>query len=1097
VYFRDTSTGYVVGDSGIILKTTNGGTNWTRMPTPTTLPLYWIRFADANTGWAVGGGGVALRTTDGGVTWTLRDSGTNQGLTSVAFAGAARGWIVGVNGTILRNDNLVTPATTMTVSPVSPNGSNLWYKGVAPTITATTSVTSTTYYGWTSAAGPFDTYSAPFPAIEGTQTLYFYSADAGGNAETVKTLALKTDVTSPTVPVVGVVPSSITTSSAETTWTASTDAISGVAYYEVFVNGAYYGSSTTTSALLAGLSPFTPYFVTVRTVDVAGNVSDSSAAEGFTTKAVDTAPYVTVLTVNPFAANGADGWYVTTPTVTMSAVPAEDPITHYSWISDTGPWTHYGGPISPPPGLSTLYYWTEGQSGHVDELVRLLTFQVDTETPAAPSVTAAATSYQSIEASWTAVAATPSGIARYDVYLDGVVYASVTSPFVDIVGLNKSTSYAITVRAANSAGTTSTVSATVTATTPNSPRPSVPGAVYAKAPTGDSVYVDWTNATDTVGAVAYRVWRSDDGTTYSAVATTTGGLLGCSYIDTGLRSSTRYWYAISTVDSRGESASMSSTSTPAYTAPVTYRPPRPLGVTATPILGGVFVQWAASTNPAILGYYVSRGPCSLAASSTVTTLTPIPTTALGYIDWAVNDGEPYYYTVTAIDASGTLSSPSIEVMARSIIDVPGANAQPHEFGGPQSGCICHSSHNAIGVDTLIRFPGAGKQTMCPTCHAPSTSYQEFLDPLIKSRHAEGATVTVDEPFSCISCHVPLHKYGTEPANLMRVNSSSPCVEVTDTPAGNGFCYKCHGPGSTLPMGDLTYFESAGHRNIPAPPTGANITCDTCHESHASRNTGLLRFEGYMLCMQCHTASASNPDEVDIYTRLTLNEASNSKHPLLPQDQVTGARMTCQNCHNTHATTKLLPLVDPHNPSPAGTWANPRSDEKTFCFSCHDGEALPTSVETTPWASAVLARNAATSTLDLKTLYQTNVHGYGARSDGTTTTAFLRPDMGYKYGDVLECRACHDPHGTANGDAIQTDIVSASGDRTIRGVLTARLGGGVKDFRFFCNTCHMWDSASHDARVLAVRSVVVDTTVFPTNCSACHSHALGNTVDGGF
>jgi predicted CXXCH cytochrome family protein len=333
--------------------------------------------------------------------------------------------------------------------------------------------------------------------------------------------------------------------------------------------------------------------------------------------------------------------------------------------------------------------------------------------------------------------------------------------------------------------------------------------------------------------------------------------------------------------------------------------------------------------------------------------------------------------------------------------------------------------------------------------------------------------TAEEPFTCTTCHVPLHRYDVEPANLMRVNSASPCLLITDTPAGNGFCYKCHGTESTLTAGDMTVFESSGHRSVPAPPTGANITCDTCHESHSSRNTRLLKYEGYMVCVQCHATSASNPDQIDIYGRLTLNDGANTKHPLLPQDQVTGARMTCQNCHNTHTTTKDFPLVDPHNPGPTGTWPNPRSDEKAFCFRCHDGEALPVSAETTPWADPVLARTAATTTTDIKTLYSVNVHGFGSRSAATTTTEFLRPDMGYTYGDVLECRACHDPHGTANGDAVRNDIVSASGDKVVQGVLTAKVAGGVKDFRFFC------------------------TVTFPTNCKACHSHASGGVPGGGF
>jgi predicted CXXCH cytochrome family protein len=399
----------------------------------------------------------------------------------------------------------------------------------------------------------------------------------------------------------------------------------------------------------------------------------------------------------------------------------------------------------------------------------------------------------------------------------------------------------------------------------------------------------------------------------------------------------------------------------------------------------------------------------------------------------------------------------------------------------------------VGTDTLIRFPGVGRDTMCPQCHAPTSAYTEFLDPLLKSKHAEGASQTVNEPFTCVTCHVPLFPAGQHPNNLMKVNGASPCVVVTDTPAGNGFCYKCHGVGSTLPYGDMTGFEFTGHATIPAPLTGANITCDTCHESHASRNSALLRFEGFEVCLQCHTSASSNPDEPDIYNRLTLYDASNQKHAILPQDQLTGARMTCQNCHNTHSTTKALPLVDPHNPGPTGTWLQPRTDEKAFCFTCHDGQTLPSaSIDTSPWAPTVLARNGVNYTTDIKTAYQTSIHGFASSADPAVATSHLRADMGYKYGDILECRACHDPHGTPNRTAINSRVPSADGSKIVGGLLVAS-ATGIRDYRFFCTACHTWDSADHDPRATLAAGVPVDTTVFPVNCAACHK--FGSLIGG--
>src|SRR5688572_5657044 len=54
VWFTSSTTGYVVGENGLIRKTTNGGSTWTTLSSPTSLNLYTIQFVNATTGWAAG-----------------------------------------------------------------------------------------------------------------------------------------------------------------------------------------------------------------------------------------------------------------------------------------------------------------------------------------------------------------------------------------------------------------------------------------------------------------------------------------------------------------------------------------------------------------------------------------------------------------------------------------------------------------------------------------------------------------------------------------------------------------------------------------------------------------------------------------------------------------------------------------------------------------------------------------------------------------------------------------------------------------------------------------------------------------------------------
>lgn len=71
VFFIDNMVGWAVGHDSTILKTTNGGNNWTFQYSNPSLekPLLDIVFKDAFHGVAVGAYGQFLRTIDGGKTW--------------------------------------------------------------------------------------------------------------------------------------------------------------------------------------------------------------------------------------------------------------------------------------------------------------------------------------------------------------------------------------------------------------------------------------------------------------------------------------------------------------------------------------------------------------------------------------------------------------------------------------------------------------------------------------------------------------------------------------------------------------------------------------------------------------------------------------------------------------------------------------------------------------------------------------------------------------------------------------------------------------------------------------------------------------------
>jgi photosystem II stability/assembly factor-like uncharacterized protein len=96
----DSGTGFVAGDTGTILKSTDAGATWSPLTSGTSNTLHGIYFLDPNQGVAVGDNGTILRTTDGGTDWQSITSGVEDSLASVSFSGA-NGICAGGSETIL------------------------------------------------------------------------------------------------------------------------------------------------------------------------------------------------------------------------------------------------------------------------------------------------------------------------------------------------------------------------------------------------------------------------------------------------------------------------------------------------------------------------------------------------------------------------------------------------------------------------------------------------------------------------------------------------------------------------------------------------------------------------------------------------------------------------------------------------------------------------------------------------------------------------------------------------------------------------------------------------------------------------------------
>ena len=113
--FPDRDHGFIAGEFGTILATSDGGRTWGKLVAGTEKTLFGLSFATLERGWAVGIDGLIIRTRDGGRTWEVQqgkagmedleelgflDTLKNPGLYDVDVVGQ-HGAVVGDTGTLL------------------------------------------------------------------------------------------------------------------------------------------------------------------------------------------------------------------------------------------------------------------------------------------------------------------------------------------------------------------------------------------------------------------------------------------------------------------------------------------------------------------------------------------------------------------------------------------------------------------------------------------------------------------------------------------------------------------------------------------------------------------------------------------------------------------------------------------------------------------------------------------------------------------------------------------------------------------------------------------------------------------------------------
>jgi fibronectin type 3 domain-containing protein len=213
--------------------------------------------------------------------------------------------------------------------------------------------------------------------------------------------------------------------------------------------------------------------------------------------------------------------------------------------------------------------------------------------------------------------------------------------------------------------------------------PSAPTGVMTSGATSNSLIANWSAVTAPANCSisSYSVYRSTtNGFTPSANTLVSSGGTGTSYSNTGLATSTTYYFVIEALDAGGTSASSAQASGTTSAASCSAVPAAPAGLTATATTSSaISLSWTAVTPP---------GDCTISSYSVYGGTTANPTTLIAsvatgtsYSNTGLAASATYYYVVKAVDADGA-SAASTQAQATTQAAGNGTEIVAIAAGGP-------------------------------------------------------------------------------------------------------------------------------------------------------------------------------------------------------------------------------------------------------------------------------------------------------------------------------------------------------------------------------------------------------------------------------
>ncbi len=578
--------------------------------------------------------------------------------------------------------------------------------------------------------------------LSNNTTYYYKVTDWNSAGETAAaTISQKTALAAPSMPGQLTI-SNPTISSLQLSWTDTSNNESGFKVYRS-TDGTNFTlvsslAANTTTFTDTGLSSNTQYTYKISAWNSAAEVM-SSASSGTTLVVAPSTPgSVTFSNITTAGltihwadnATNESGYHVYRSTDGTNFTDIANLAANSTSFSDTG--------LS---SATTYYYKIAAWNSAGETSATAVSQQTAVAAPNAPSLlTVNNASTSSLQLSWTDNSSNESGFKVYR-STDGTNFTLVTSLAANVTtftdtGLASNTQYTYKISAWNSAAEV-TSSATSGTTQAVVVAPNVPASITFANVSTSGVTVNWTDTAN--NETGYRVYRSTDGVNFTKVADLAAN--STSFADSGLSSSTTYYYKVSDWNSAGETTSAASSTT---TQTVVVAPAAPTSVTASGVTTtGLTLNWTdAASNESGYGVYRSTDGVNF------TKVADLAANSTSFVDSGLSNNTTYYYKVTDWNSAGETAAATIsQKTALAAPSMPGqlTISSPTisslqlawtDTSSNESGFHVYRSTNG-GAYTLVGNLTAGVTSFSDTGLASNTTYSYK----VASWNAAGETST--------------------------------------------------------------------------------------------------------------------------------------------------------------------------------------------------------------------------------------------------------------------------------------------------------------------------------------------------------------------